>query len=152
MYTNTRYTGPRLSVGRICNAKRERMHRWRGEKYIVRPRYVVDNAFILAQQARGIFKPVVARSVHDPARQEPDEVPVLEDGIWVRYRTRDAAGNPVNLPYGVCGCCGFQIPKNYCATWVRKDGPEIDLCISCVPGDFRPAELFGGDWSDEEYE
>jgi hypothetical protein len=125
-----------LSHGIVINADGDRMHRVNGRNYIVKRRFVVDNAYIEAKRAQGIIKPV-CESIHGwTENQIENYVPTgFQDGIWFAYPT----DRYEDLPYGICACCGFYIPKNCCATLLKENGDEVDMCIPCVPG-FHPAE------------
>jgi hypothetical protein len=139
-----------ISRGYVINSIGDQLHLWRGEAYILQPWYLVNGAFIHERQARGIIRPLVAHSLHNMTEAAlalyRETATGEEDGIVTPYNT---ARGYHTLPYGVCGRCGYQIHRGFCAAWARENRSlaagveEVDLCITCVPGDFVAAVYFG---------
>jgi hypothetical protein len=145
-----------VSRGYVINSIGDQLHLWRDETYILQPWYLVNDAYIATRRAQGIVRPVVAHSLHGMTRAAlalyRGTATGEEDGIVTPYRTDRGV---TNLPYGVCEHCGYQIPRGFCATWVRENRShargveEVDLCITCVPGGFAAAVYAGnrdGPW------
>jgi hypothetical protein len=94
---------------------------------------VVNDAYIQAKRAKGIIRPIRI-STHGWTLAEIEaykEIPPTgEDGIKIPYGARSIEA----LPYGVCPLCRYEIPKNYCLTYVKENEEEHDMCIPCAPG------------------